>query len=30
MVAIVDRGKILMQGTVAEMAAGGQPTITLG
>ena len=30
MAAIVDRGKILMQGTVAEMAAGGQPTITLG
>jgi ABC-2 type transport system ATP-binding protein len=30
MVAIVDRGRILMQGTVAEMAAGGRPTITIG
>jgi ABC-2 type transport system ATP-binding protein len=30
MVAIVDRGRILMQGTVTEMAAGGRPTITIG
>ena len=30
MVAIVDRGRILMQGTVAEMAAGGRPTIAIG
>ncbi|HEY3765975.1 MAG TPA: ABC transporter ATP-binding protein [Gaiellales bacterium] len=30
MVAIVDRGRILMQGTVAEMASGGRPTMTIG
>jgi ABC-2 type transport system ATP-binding protein len=30
MVAIVDRGRILMQGTVAELAADGRPTITIG
>ena len=30
MAAIVDHGKILMQGTVAEIAGGGQPTITIG
>ncbi len=30
MAAIVDHGKILMAGTVAEIAAGGQPTISVG
>ena len=30
MAAIVDRGRILMQGTVAELASGGQPTIVIG
>jgi ABC-2 type transport system ATP-binding protein len=30
MVAIVDRGRILMQGTVAEMASGGRPSIAIG
>jgi ABC-2 type transport system ATP-binding protein len=30
MAAIVDRGRVLMQGTVAEIAAGGQPTIEVG
>jgi ABC-2 type transport system ATP-binding protein len=30
MAAIVDHGKILMAGTVAEIASGGQPTISLG
>ena len=28
--AIVDHGKILMQGTVAEIASGGHPTIVIG
>jgi ABC-2 type transport system ATP-binding protein len=28
--AIVDHGKILMQGTVGELAAGGRPTISIG
>jgi ABC-2 type transport system ATP-binding protein len=28
--AIVDHGKILMQGTVGELAAGGRPTIMIG
>jgi ABC-2 type transport system ATP-binding protein len=30
MAAIVDRGRILMQGTVAELASGGRPTILIG
>lgn len=30
MAAIVDHGRILMQGTVSEIASGGQPTIMLG
>ncbi len=30
MAAIVDRGKILMQGTVEEIASGGRPVIMLG
>ena len=30
MAAIVDQGKILMQGTVGEIASGGRPTIMLG
>jgi ABC-2 type transport system ATP-binding protein len=30
MAAIVDQGKILMQGTVSEIAAGGHPTIMIG
>ncbi len=30
MVAIVDRGRILMSGTVAEMAGGARPTIAIG
>ena len=30
MAAIVDRGKILTQGTVAEISAGGRPTVMIG
>ncbi len=30
MAAIVDHGRILMQGSVSELAAGGKPTITIG
>jgi ABC-2 type transport system ATP-binding protein len=30
MAAIVDRGRILMQGTVTELASGGRPTIMIG
>jgi ABC-2 type transport system ATP-binding protein len=30
MAAIVDRGRILMAGTVAELASGGRPTLVLG